>query len=246
VLVTVPLVIVAPVAYSSPPRVTLKPLFTELGPPVPAQNALDAAEDVVAFIPAVYPAIPTGEPSMLIYTAKRDAIGPNGQPVYSPNTSYGAWASFTSNTIKLNASSTVWQNFTSTGIRLQSTNSVYQTFDGTSIILASGTTANTTSESSAYDGPSRIEINQSRVSITGIPRATAFDMNDYRVGTEGAGNYRNLSALGYPPRQRIVIEDPDTGEAQLGLAVYYLDLQKINGTGPGANMGVQGDIAVVF
>jgi len=49
------------------------------------------------------PAIPTGSKSMLFYTAKRTTLGPNGQPVYSPNTEYGAWASFTNNTIKLTA-----------------------------------------------------------------------------------------------------------------------------------------------
>jgi hypothetical protein len=224
------------------------------------------------------PAVASGTPSMLFYTAKQ-----SGAP-YSPTTAYGAWAAFTNNKIKLtaaetvfvnvdgtvgsenieiastaniwqkftstaiqiSASSTVWQKFNSSGIRLQSTNSVYQEFDGTSITLVSGNTANTTSEISAYGGGSKITVNGSKVSITGIPRASAFDMGDYRVGTAGAGSYRNASPLGYPPRQRMVIEDPVSGEAQLGMAVYYLDNTQVNTTTPSNTMGVQGDLVVVF
>ena len=113
-------------------------------------------------------------------------------------------------------------------------------------ITFSASANNSTNEINAYGGKSQIIINNTKVSVIGIPQAPTFDMDDYRVGTLGAGNYRNLSSLGYPPRQRIVIEDPVTGEAQLGLGVYYLDKTKINGTGPGSNMGVQGDLAVVF
>lgn len=210
------------------------------------------------------PAVSTSEPSMLFYTSKQKVT--DGKP-YSPSTAYGAWAAFTSSKITLAATSTtlvrvdgtegapridlkatsdIWQSLTSTGIRIQSTSTVYQEFSSTSIVLASGNTSNTTSDLSAYGGGSKITINGTKVSITGIPRASTFDMDDYRVGILGDGNYRNLSALGYPPRQRTVIEDPDTGEAQLGFGIYYLDLTKINGTGPGSNMGVQGDIAVVF
>jgi hypothetical protein len=248
------------------------------------------------------PAIPQGTPSMLFYTARRTTLGPNNQPVYSPDTEYGAWASFTNRVIKLTAdeflfinvegsdtpanrriimkatdtvayqmnsdgikiqidadthqtftndnikiqaTSNVWQNFNSSGIRLQSTDSVYQTFDSTSITLASGKTSNTVSEVSAYGGASKIVINDTKVSITGIPRAAAFDMADYRSNPY----YRGVSPLGYPPRQRMVIEDPVSGEAQLGMAVYYLDLTKVNVTlasGPSDTMGVQGDLAVMF
>ena len=240
------------------------------------------------------PAIATGTPSMLFYTAKK-ATAP-----YSPTTEYGAWAAFTNNKIKLTAAGTVfinvdgtsgsqnieiastaniwqkftssaiklnvatdiwqqfdstgiklsstsniWQQFTSSGIRLQSTNSVYQLFDSTSITLASGKTSNTTGDTSAYGGASQIVINSSKVSITGLPRAGTFDMGDYRSNPY----YRGTYPLGYPPRQRMVIEDPVSGEAQLGMAVYYLDLTKVNVTltsGPSNDMGVQGDLAVMF
>ena len=265
------------------------------------------------------PAVLSGEKAMLFYTAKRTSIGPKGQPVYSPDTEYGAWAAFTNKSIKLtadeflfvniqgsdvaanrkiimkatdtvayqmnsdgikiqiddnthqtfnndsikiqatstvyqtlnssgikiNATSSVWQNFDSSGIRLQATDSVYQSFDSTSITLSSGNTSNTPTEISAYGGGSKIVINGSKVSITGIPRAGTFDMGDYRSNPY----YRGASPLGYPPRQRMVIEDPVSGEAQLGMAVYYLDLTKVNVTltsGPADSMGVQGDLAVMF
>lgn len=98
------------------------------------------------------PAIPTGTPSMLFYTAKRTTIGPNGQPVYSPDTEYGAWASFTNSTIKLTADSNtfinidgansrvdlkattdIWQALTSTGIKIQSTSNIWQEFNSSGI-----------------------------------------------------------------------------------------------------------------
>lgn len=203
------------------------------------------------------PAIASGIPSMLFYTAKQS------EAPYSPTTTYGAWAAFTNNKIKLTAAETVfinvdgtvgsqnieiastasiWQKFTSSGIRIQSNNNVSQTFDSTSITLSSGNTLNTPSELSAYDGGSKIIINGTKVSITGIPKAETFDMGDYR----SSGRYRNASPLGYPPRQRMVIEDPVSGEAQLGMAVYYLDSTKVNTTTPSNTMGVQGDLVVVF
>jgi hypothetical protein len=156
---------------------------------------------------------------------------------------------FTNDNIKIQATSNVWQIFNSSGMRLQSTDSVYQEFDSTSIVLASGKTSNTASEVSAYTGGSKITINDTKVSITGIPKAPTFDMADYRTAPGEQGNYRNMPPLGYPPRQRMVIEDPVSGEAQLGMAVYYLDLTKVNVTltsGPADSMGVQGDLAVMF
>jgi hypothetical protein len=187
-------------------------------------------------------------PTIMMYTSKA------GTAPYKPSTAYGAWATFQKGYINLAASTgafiSIFGDSTNGGTSAWPswTNTAPNTYASVSnsIFLRSGKTTNTTSDKSAYDGASQILINESKVSITGIPRASTFDMNDYRIGTEGDGNYRNLPSLGYPPRQRIVIEDPETGEAQLGFAVYYLDTQKINGTGPGANMGAQGDIAVVF
>ena len=187
-------------------------------------------------------------PTIMMYTSKA------GTAPYKPSTAYGSWATFQKGHINLSASASAfisifgdstnggtsaWPSWTNTSPNTYASVS-------NSIFIRSGNTTNTTSDKSAYAGASQIVINGSKVSITGIPRASTFDMDDYRIGTLGAGNYRNLPSLGYPPRQRIVIEDPETGEAQLGFAVYYLDTEKINGTGPGVNMGAQGDIAVVF
>ena len=79
-------------------------------------------------------------------------------------------------------------------------------------------------------------------------------MADYRYSyprdpESNLGYYRNEPPLGYVPRQRMVIEDPVTGRAELGMAVYYLDLTKVNATlasGPSNTAGVQGDLAVMF
>jgi hypothetical protein len=54
------------------------------------------------------------------------------------------------------------------------------------------------------------------------------------------------------PRQRMVVEDPVSGEAQLGLGIYYLDVTGGKAptyllTGPPSNtMGVPGDLTVIF
>lgn len=278
------------------------------------------------------PAIPTGSKSMLFYTAKRTTLGPNGQPVYSPNTEYGAWASFTNNTIKLTAdeflfiniqgsataadrkilmkatdliayqmnsdgikimidddthqtflndkikiqatanvyqtldstgikiqsTTDIWQQFTSTKIRTQISTSVYQEFDSSSITLTSGLAIGANASAGAYGGLSKIIINEVGVNITGIPRAAEFDMADYRsippfyphpVTGNPTGYYRSTAPLGYIPRQRAVIEDPVSGRAELGFAIYYMDLAKIN-TGekdlPSDTMGIVGDLAVMF
>lgn len=98
------------------------------------------------------PAIDSGTPSMVFYTAKQ-----SGSP-YSPTTAYGAWAAFTNNKIKLTAKESVfiningtsgsenieiastaniWQKFTSTAIRTQISGDVYQQFDSSGIKIAS-------------------------------------------------------------------------------------------------------------
>ena len=94
------------------------------------------------------PAVASGTPSMLFYTAKQ-----SGAP-YSPTTAYGAWAAFTNNKIKLTAAETVfvnvdgtvgsenieiastaniWQKFTSSAIRTQISSNVYQEFNSSGI-----------------------------------------------------------------------------------------------------------------
>ena len=267
------------------------------------------------------PAIPENTPSMLFYTARRTELGPKGQPIYSPNTEYGAWASFTNRVIKLTAdeflfiniegsdtkanrkilmkatddisyqmdeqgikiqidadthqtfkndsitiqaTGSVWQKFSSSGIRLQSTDAVYQEFSSSSITLRSGLSVvpDGGANKGLYNGYSQIMIDSNGVNITGIPRAATFDMQDYRT-TPGVtryatingvpvvtnNSYRNSSPMGYPPRQRAVIEDPVTGRAELGFGIYYMDLSKINIEEtdiPADTMGIVGDLAVMF
>ena len=97
------------------------------------------------------PAVSNNTPSMLFYTAKN-----SGAP-YSPTTTYGAWASFTNNKIKLtadefiyinldgstggtesrsitlSASVPVYQRFSSAKIHIQSTDNIWQDFTATKI-----------------------------------------------------------------------------------------------------------------
>lgn len=237
------------------------------------------------------PAIASGTPSMLFYTAKRAEIGPNGQPVYSPSTTYGAWAAFTNNKIKLTAAETVfvnvdgtvgsenieiastaniWQKFTSTAIRTQVSTNVYQQFDSSGIkiassannhitltsasiilkasngiVFASGVGAGgappTSSEISAYDAPSQIKMDPIYgVVISGIQAQRDLDMTDAGSG----GNYRGISPLGRYPRSRMLNVDPGSGEAMLGMAVYYRG-SGITST-PTSDTGYAGDLLIDF
>ena len=116
------------------------------------------------------PAIATGTPSMLFYTAKRTVIGPNGQPVYSPNTEYGAWASFTNQVIKLTAdeflfiniegsdtksnrkilmkaTDTIAYQMDESGIKIQIDNDTHQTFQNDKIKIQATATVYQTLDS---------------------------------------------------------------------------------------------------
>jgi hypothetical protein len=170
----------------------------------------------------------------------------------------GVHQTFSSTGIKTQSTDAIYQEFTQSKIRLQSTSTVFQEFDSTSITLTSGLTIGANASTGAYGGLSKIIINEVGVNITGIPRAATFDMQDYRsdrfvtingsfVPTNNA--YRNTPPLGYPPRQRAVIEDPVTGRAELGFGIYYMDLTKINIDErdlPSNTMGIVGDLAVMF
>ena len=170
----------------------------------------------------------------------------------------GVHQTFSSTGIKTQSTDTIYQEFTQSKIRLQSTSTVFQEFDSSSITLTSGLTIGANASTGAYGGLSKIIINEVGVNITGIPRAATFDMQDYRsdrfvtingsfVPTNNA--YRNTPPLGYPPRQRAVIEDPVTGRAELGFGIYYMDLTKINIDErdlPSNTMGIVGDLAVMF
>jgi hypothetical protein len=169
---------------------------------------------------------------------------------------------FADNYIRTQAVDGVHQTFSSTGIRLQATNTVFQEFTSSSITLTSGLTVGANASTGAYGGLSKIVIDEVGVNITGIPRAATFDMQDYRT-TPGVtryatingvpvvtnNSYRNTPPLGYPPRQRAVVEDPVTGRAELGFGIYYMDLAKINIEEtdlPSNTMGIVGDLAVMF
>lgn len=142
------------------------------------------------------PAIPTGTKSMLFYTAKRTTLGPNGQPVYSPNTEYGAWASFTNNTIKLVATSNIYEKIDPTGIEIRvaentgaywtpgsvlikATSSVHQEFNssgikitaGTNTFITVGTNETVTLKASQYAAGSGI-LDDGGIGINGV---SAYD-----------------------------------------------------------------------
>ena len=156
------------------------------------------------------PAIPTGTPSMLFYTAKK-ATAP-----YSPTTEYGAWAAFTNNKIKLTAAETVfvnvdgtvgsenieiastlniWQKFTSSAIRTQISSNVYQEFNSSGIKINAA--ANTfvsvgTNSTVTLQGSNQVVIG------SGIGQGGAFPVG-------GVSAYEGPSKITLDPTYGVVI-----------------------------------------
>jgi hypothetical protein len=96
-------------------------------------------------------------------------------------------------------------------------------------------------QTSAYQGPSRIVLDsQYGVGIWGIPVQGDVFMYD------GYTNYMQASPLGPLPRQRMLVENPKTGQTQVGMAVYYQDLSGTHTSVPGASSGYIGDLWVSF
>ena len=59
------------------------------------------------------------------------------------------------------------------------------------------------------------------------------------------GSYRNAPPLGQYPRQRMMVEDPATGEMMLGMAVYYKPVSAGTST-PSSTTGYAGDLLVQY
>lgn len=115
--------------------------------------------------------------------------------------------------------------------------STYLQANTSNIVLQGRTTnVNNWSDVRAYSGGAKIIIDAtSGVSIYGIPTQGDIDMTDY-----SPFSYRYASPLGGVPRQRMLVEDPVTGQTLLGMGVYYG--QRTNA--PGASTGRTGDLWV--
>lgn len=181
------------------------------------------------------PAVPNGEPSMLFYTAKNDSAP------YSPTTTFGAWASFTNNTIKLSASSTAFINISGVS--------------GAKIITLQAFSEQPQSDSAqiAYSSPSKISLEQSGVRIYGVKAQGDADIIEraqtsgvhvgYRLGKNG----EDLYPLGSVGRQRMIVQSEYTGELLRGMAVYYSSTDEMGSTSaPSSTTGAIGDLFVVY
>lgn len=106
----------------------------------------------------------------------------------------------------------------------------------TNIILQGRATTTSYTDVRAYSGGSKIIIDAtSGVSIYGIPRQGDIDMTNY-----SPFSYRNAPPLGGAPRQRMLVEDPVTGQTLLGLGLYYGQRT----SPPSDSTGVVGDLWV--
>lgn len=207
-------------------------------------------------------------PTILIYTANNTAAP---SPSYSPSTTYGAWATFQPDIIKLSASSSTFINIdgaiSNKRITLQgSTNVVI----GSGVGVGGAVPSN--EEAGAYSGTSKITLDPTYgVVLSGIQVQRGADMQYWDYGTlitpgvgvkyksfDGSqtlvgngvttvtsnGSYRNAAPLGYTPRQRMMVADPVSGEMMLGMAIYYRT-GAATGT-PSSSAGYAGDLLVQY
>ena len=184
------------------------------------------------------PAVATGTPSMVFYTAKK-----SGAP-YSPTTEYGAWAAFTNNKINLSASENTFIDINGATSQVVIQGSPF-------VVAASIGDRFYASGNSAYGGPSRIVMDPTfGVVITGVQVQKDISMTpapNATVVPDGSGSYRGVQPLGRYPRQRMLVEDPVNGQVMLGMAVYYRSVST-GGTSdiPTDDTGYAGDLLVQY
>ena len=101
-----------------------------------------------------------------------------------------------------------------------------------------------------YLGASQIKLTPDGVEITGLPIQGNADLNhsywsSNYANTSQAYGYLNVAGFGPIPRQRAVVEDPVSGVAKLGFAVYYQN-SAVSTTTPGYTTGLVGDLWVQY
>lgn len=193
------------------------------------------------------PTTSTGNPGMLLYTALDSSYKPAG-----PNaTTYAANIVVKPNVIGINATATAGITVASaSGISLPGVvNQLPQTsVAGYIYLIANSARLNGSGNpgadgSTAYAGPSEIILSPSGVSIYGVP--VAGDMDNYNNTYASNTPYLGAGSLGTLPRQRMLVENPATGQVQLGMAVYYANTLYHNTT-PTTSSGYVGDLWVQY
>ena len=103
-------------------------------------------------------------------------------------------------------------------------------------------TDGTNTYTSAYSGPSRIVLDsQYGVGIWGLP----VQGNITIAKNTNTGYYMDTYPLGPYARQRMLVEDPATGQTKLGMAVYYSSSTEYN-SAPTNSSGYVGDLWVIY
>jgi hypothetical protein len=208
------------------------------------------------------------QPTILMYTANNTL---DSTPSYSPSTTYGAWATFQPDTIKLSASSSTFIN-----INGAVGNKKITIQGSTNVAIGSGVgvggSVPTDEEAGAYSGASKIIMDPTYgVVLSGVQVQRGADMTFWDFGTlitpavgvkyksfngsqilvgDGVttvtsnGSYRNTEPLGYTPRQRMMVADPVSGEMMLGMAVYYRTGTATSA--PSSSTGYAGDLLVQY
>jgi hypothetical protein len=174
---------------------------------------------------------------------------------YAPSTLYGSWATFQPNKIVLgaNSSSTIASisiQGDSTGntpanssVTISGTSTVYALFNNSGIQLRSG--ASRSASDSDYNSESYITLGAGGTGLYAMPlqenTTTVKGGGTMSILSTTYSHYANSSSLGAQPRQRMLVEDPISGQVKLGMAVYY----QSGGSGP-SNAGFVGDLWVQY
>ena len=208
------------------------------------------------------------QPTILIYTANNSGAT---SASYSPSTSYGAWATFQSNKISLNAApsggglSTTFININGNTSTPDTPNSIIMQANPSQILTQHSNQVVPSNlvgkvSDTGYAAAARIQLNSAGTYITGIPYQGGITLNYAQweanfnsktvagvspmSGYSGTG-YLGLTGFGPVPRARVLVQDPTDGTVVAGVGIYYQDTSVDNSI-PTSTSGVIGDIWLAY
>ena len=177
----------------------------------------------------------SGIPSILLYTSKQTTAP------WSPSTAYGAWMQMSPGALNLSATSSVFM-----GIYGSSATGLPTNANTNSIYMQAGTTrvGGTSGGDGAYSANSKITLDSTLgTGIWALPIQGDISLTvaTTPISPDYSPHYMNSYPLGPYPRQRMVVEDPVTGQSKLGMAVYYA-----TGITQPSSGGYIGDLWVIY
>jgi hypothetical protein len=158
-----------------------------------------------------------------------------------------------SNKVQIHSTSDIRQTWDTNGIYLYATSTNFISLNGSGITLDTGYVRGTNG-ATAYPGSSKIVMGYNNLStyvyssgrtVTSGTQIFAQPFQGDIDITKWSTNYLGLGNLGPYARQRMLVEDPGSGVALLGMGIYYASQAELSGGNPTSG-GYVGDLWVVY